>query len=204
KIHIPDFQRLQEEAIYNVPGLVGMSHILINTGVAYLMGGNPEEAIVYFQRGMDYARRQERTVQRLAIICNELIARSYCYETIDPHRLRNVLNQIFDSMGTYQLPFISARFAMNIIAIAFKQSRSLGRELLNDFPIKTLVQSAFAKNLMGSGLLVLQMQYLAANYSEFDLLYQVSIPPHPSEATGLHREYILRHGYNPFIFCTWL
>lgn len=204
KLHISEFQQLQEEAIYNVPGLVGMSHILNNTGVAYLMGGNPEEAIVYFKRGMDYARRQERNVQRLAIICNELIARSYCFIGIDANQLRNILNQIFDSMGFCQLPFISARFAMNIVAIAFKQSRGLGKEFLHDFPIKALVQSAFASNLMGSGLLLLQMQYLAAQYSEFDLLTQISIPPHPSESTGLHREFILRHGYNPFIFCTWL
>lgn len=204
RIHIQDFETLQEEAIHNVPGLVGMSHILNNVGVAYLMVGNPELAITYLKKGMDYARRQERSVQRLAIECNTLIARSYCYERIEANELRVLLNRIFDSMGFRQLPFISARLAMNVVSIAFKQNKETGKELLREYPIRELTQKAFQTNLMGSGMLVLQMQYLDINYSEFNLLSQLDIPRKITEVKGLHREYIVRHGYNPFIFCTWL
>lgn len=204
QISLRDFHQLQETAIYNVPGLVGMSHILNNTGVAYLMQGMPDDAIPYFDKGLDYSRGQERNVQRLAILCNRLIARSYCFEQIPETELRNVMNRIFDSMGFRHLPFISARFAMNIIAIAFKRHPSLGTDLLRSYKIGELVQAAFASNLMGSGTLMLQMQHLRQNYSSFDLLDHITLPNHPDTVKGKHRDYIIAHGYNPFVFCTWL
>lgn len=204
RIHIHEFDVLQEEAIHNVPGLVGMSHILNNVGVAYLMVGNPEVAVTYFARGMNYAQRQERSVQRLAIACNKLIARSYCYEIIDSNEMRVLLNRIFDSMGFHQLPFISARLVMNVIAIAFKQSRAIGKEFLHEYRVKELVEKALHSNMIGSGMLVLQMQYLDVHYSEFNLLEQLSLPSRVMEVKGLHRDYIVRHGYNPFVFNTWL
>lgn len=168
------------------------------------MTGDPDNAIDYFKKGLEYARRQERTVQRIAIICNHLIARAYCYEPIDQNDLRRVMNQIMDSMGFHQLPFISARFAMNLIVIAFKQSQTLGKELLNDYPISALVQKAFDTNLMGSGKLLLQMKYLVSNFPFIDLLETVRVPQYTVDVQGIYREYIIRHGYNPFVFCTWL
>ncbi len=204
KIHIQEFQTLQDEAIYNVPGLVGMSHILNNAGVAYLMTGNPEDSLSHFEKGLKYAQRQERSVQKIALMCNSLIARSYCYEEISEQELRILMNRIFDSMGIYQLPFIFSRFAMNVIACGFRQNRALGRDLLRQYPIEKLLTEAFQSNLMGSGSLILQIKYLTKRYPEFNLLEQVKLPKHYIDVYGIHRDYISRHGYNPFIFCTWL
>lgn len=205
RIFTRDFKRMQEQAVHNVPGLVGMSHILNNVGVAYLMTGSPEDALGFFKNGLEYARGQERNVQRLALTCNMLIARSYCFDAIKETELRNILNRIRDSMGMGQLPFIAARFAMNVISIAFHENQSLGKNLIYEYNIAQLVETAFRTNLMGSGTLIMQMQYLAGHYpNDFDLLETIHTPAAPEPVFGCHREYIIHNGYNPFVFCTWL
>lgn len=45
------FTELQEQAIQDVPGMVGMSIILNNVGVAYLYEAQVSEAITYFKKG---------------------------------------------------------------------------------------------------------------------------------------------------------
>lgn len=60
---------------------------------------------------------------------------------------------------------------------------------------------------MGSGERLLQMQYLATHYGNaFPLLNKCNIP-HKSFLTtpsGKKEEFILRYGYSPFEFNTWL
>ena len=204
KIIIRDFQSLQDEAIYNVPGLVGLSHILNNTGVAYLMIGNPELAMEFFEKGIKYAKRQERSVQKIALMCNSLITRSYCYEQFDSREYRQLMNLIFDSPGLSQLPFIFSRFAMNVVAVAFKHNKDIGKTLLYSYPIDKLVRTSLQTNLMGSGSLILQMLYLAAHYPEFDLVEKIQVPSELCNIHGIHRNFIVKYGYNPFVFCTWL
>lgn len=204
RINTREFKTLQEKAVYNVPGLVGMSHILSNTGVAYLMTGKPEEAMEYFSKGLDYARSQERNVQKAAILCNMLIAKSYCYYEIPDNDFKRTLNFIFDTMGMQKLPFISVRLAMNVIAVAFKQNEQLGYELLSVYPIKELMEVGLRNNNMGSGELMLQMQYLNKRYEQFDIHFPELFKSNIYPVNGMHREYILRQGLNPFVFCTWL
>lgn len=204
KINPREFKHLQEMAINNVPGLSGMSHILNNTGVAYLMTGNAEYALEFFEKGYHYAKIQDRNVQRLAILSNIMIARTYAFDRIDPAELMNVLSQIVDGMGNSQLPFISARYAMNIISIAFRQSNELGKELLTMFPISSMVHSAFQNNIIGSGQLLLQIKYLEKNYPGFKSNFHYAAPNKIEGVTGKRRDFILRYGLNPFYFCTWL
>lgn len=203
KVELREFQAMQEEAIYNVPGLVGMSHLLNNTGVAHLVTGNPDESLEYFEKGLQYARDSNRIVQKIAILCNIMIAKTYCYQMIEETELRKTMNLIFDGMGK-KLPFIAARYAMNIVSVALRQSPSLGKQLLFDYPIENLVNSGLLNNRMGSGQLLLQMGILASKYPEFTLNQSCINPPYIEPVTGIRRDFIIRHGLNPFFFSTWL
>lgn len=203
KVNLREFCAMQEEAIYNVPGLVGMSHLLNNTGVAHLVTGNPDESIEYFEKGLQYARDPNRIVQKIAILCNIIIAKTYCFQKVDEAELRKTMNLIFDGMRE-RLPFISARYAMNIISVAFRQSPSTGQALLSEYPVGDLVNKGLLSNRMGSSQLLLQMGVLANKYPSFTL-NQTCIKPFEIDSVGgIRREFIIKNGLNPFFFSTWL
>ncbi len=204
RINVKDFMRLQEEALYNVPGLVGMSHIFNNTGVAHLMTGNPEEAIACFDRGLDYAHRPERVIQKIALLCNKLIAKSYCFYNIEMKEIKYIMNLIQDNMGMDRLTFIAARYAMNVVSVAFNVSEELGKEILQTYNLVPLVQNAFDTNIIGSGQLALQMGYLQNKFQHYNLLEYCNIPTNLYRVTGIRKNYIERYGYNPFFFSLWL
>ncbi len=50
KVYPEEFRALQEEAINSVPGMVGLSHIYNNVGIAYLYCGQPNVAIDFFYK----------------------------------------------------------------------------------------------------------------------------------------------------------
>lgn len=200
KIH--DFLSLQEKAIHNVPGLVGMSHVLNNVGVAHLVSGYPDDAITFFNKGLDYAYRPERYLQRIALLCNRLIAKTYCFAHVDTNELWNIMNLIFDNREILNLPFISARYALNIIAIALSKSRELGTELLNKYPVTELIERAFKDNVLGSGQILLQLSIIETRYS-IQILNCLNLPKTYIEPTGIKKNFLVKTGYNPFVFSIW-
>lgn len=205
KISLEEFKNMSVEAINNVPGMVGLTHIFNNVGVAYLYCGLSNEAIEIFNRGLDYARFQNRTVQKLALESNKLIAECYSFCNIDENRIRFLVRQIFDGMGTTRLPFLSADYLLNILSVAYHQNSSFGYELINTYPVKELINESFKRNLLCASERILQMQYLTAKYPDkFPLLHTCDIPKIPNIARGKRKEFILRYGFNPFDFSTWM
>lgn len=205
KIAIEEFRNLSVEAINNVPGMVGLTHIFNNVGVAYLYCGRSAEAIELFDRGLEYARYQNRIVQKLALESNKLIAESYSFAKIDDNRIRFLMRQLFDGMGTARLPFLSADYMLNILSVAYRQNDALGLELINTYPVKELIDESFRRNLLCASERILQLEYLAANYGDkFPLLYNCNIPRIENIASGKRKEFIIRYGYNPFDFSTWM
>ena len=201
-VDIQEFRSLQEEAIHNVPGLVGMSHVLNNTGVAHLMNGYPDEAIPFFDKGLDYAYRPERCIQKVALLCNRLIAKAYCFDKISENELLKVMNLIFDNKELMNIPFISARYAMNIVVLALHQSKQLGVFLINKYPLDNLIQRAFNNNILGAGQLMLQLNIVENQYN-IQILNKLKMPENYIETTGVKKEFLIKTGYNPFIFSTW-
>ncbi len=200
-----EFKDLQVEAVNNVPGMVGLTHIFNNVGVAYLYCGQPTEAIELFNRGLEYAKVQNRVVQKFALESNKMIAESYSYNAIDENRIRLLMRQIFDGMGIKNLPFLSADYVLNILSVAFHQSEQLGKELISTYPIKELINESFCHNLLCASERILQMQYLAAHYSNsFPLLSICNIPKIVNIAQGKRKDFIIRYGFNPFDFSTWM
>lgn len=205
KISTEEFKDLSVEAINNVPGMVGLTHIFNNVGVAYLYCGRPTEAIEVFNRGLEYAKYQNRIVQKLALESNKMIAESYSFCFIDENRIRLFMRQLFDSLGVNRLPFLSADYMLNVLAVAYRQNSSFGMELVNVFPVEKLINASFKRNLLCASYRILQMQYLAANYGDkFTLLATCKIPQIPDTVRGKRKEFILKYGYNLFDFSTWM
>ena len=200
-INIHDFADMQIEAVNNVPGLVGMSIIYNNVGVAYLYNGYVTEALEYFNKGIDYSR--DRIVQNLGLKSNMLIAKAYSFEQVPETDIRFLINNVFDVMGLNKLPFISANYIINAISIALRQHPGLTTELMKHYPIMKLLQNAFNSNVMGSGSLSNLVIMLKSDFPEFKT-ENLSYPNTVSRLSGIKANFLLNHGYNPIIFNAWL
>lgn len=203
-IDVQRFRDMQQEALNNVPGLVGMSLILNNTGVAHLYAGQPEKSIEYFKKGLDYA--QERIVQRLGLMTNTLLARSYCRDTIPEKDVRFILDLLFDQLGEERLPFLSANYIMNILAVLLVQNSAYLQQIMIDYPILSVLQNAMTPNQFGSGSLALQMHTLGQRYPTFHKLgfECILVPSQRTNVSGIRERFINNHGMNPSIFNAWL
>lgn len=202
-INVQQFRDLEQEAIYNVPGLVGMSQIMNNAGVAHIMTGYPEDAISFFKNGLNYAVRPDQRVQKIALLCNCYIAQHYCFEKVPDIELQKTMNLIFDGMGVGHLPFIGARYAMNILSLALQQNPSLAKDFIHDYPVNELIQAALQSGKFGSGQLVLQMDVLENKHP--NILPKVFVDSTQLKpVTGTRKRYIERYALNPFFFSTWL
>lgn len=203
QVSVRDFLRLQEEAIHNVPGLVGMPHILTNVGAALLTNGYPDEAINYFNKGLSYTDKPEYCIQNVALLSNLMIAKSYCFESISEKELKKVMNLIFDNKEVLNLPFLSARYALNIAAVGFSESVDLGHELLEKYPVDRLIQNSFNDNILGSGQMLLQMKLIEQKYGKNKLTDNCKAPNNILEAKGIRKDFIIKTLYNPCSFSTW-
>lgn len=199
------FSEMLGEAISDVPGLVGMSHIYNNTGVAYMMSAKPEYALELFDKGLEYARSTDRQVQYFAMLCNKLITKSYYEEHIEFSYIKYILTQIFDGMvRNDQLPFISARYVMNLLIISIKENKDWGKELLQQYDIVNLFNNGLASNTLGNGQLLKQLNYLEQKLPECDIKNRCHLPSKVIEPTGRRKDFIEETGLNPFYFFTWL
>lgn len=193
------------EATSDVPGLVGMSHIFNNTGIAYLMTAQPDLAMEYFDRGIDYAKTSDRFVQNIALYCNKMIAKSYYNEKIEYSEIERLLIQIFDGMVcNNKLPFISSRYVMNLLMIALRNNPKWCKEILQNYEVIELINQGLRDNSIGSGQLLMQLEYLDQKLPELKLKSQCITTTKIIPVTGKRRDFIQKSGLNPFYFCTWL
>lgn len=205
KICADNFSDLLGEAINSVPGLVGMPHLFNNTGLAYLLTGNPEQAKEYLDKGIAYSKTSDRLVQRLAIQCNKLIVDSYYEEKIEFAEINKLMKQILDGMYyKNELHFISARYAMNVFIIALRQNISWGKELLRTYPIIDMINKGLSENTIGSGQLLKQLEFAEKKLPGLLLKDQCITPVKITEVTGRREYFISNFGLNPFYLFTWL
>ena len=202
KVNTRDFRKMHEEAIHNVPGLVGMSIICNNTGVAYLYTGNPEMAINYFNKGMDYA--EDRIIQYLGLKCNRLIALDYSLNNIDERVIRTTISEIIDNFGTDSFSFITANYLLNLLAIVLRQMPKSYDAIVNDYPIFKTINRAIKMNLLGSGSLSAQLSSLSLHYNQFCTSNVTSLKSPSSHISGVREMFIKNNNYSPTIFNAWL
>mgnify|MGYP003024496620 FL=1 len=178
---------MQVEAVNNVPGMVALSHLYNNVGVAYLYCGQTDTAIDFFDRGLEYARNNDRIVQKLAIESNKMLAENYSYTSIDENRIRLLMRRIFDGMGMTKLPFLAADYALNVLTVALKQNRILAKELLDTYPIQKLIKKSFETSSINAGERCLQMQYLCTHFAEeCGKIMECTIPHRPYTVSYTH------------------
>ena len=205
KICARDFADMVGEATGDVPGLVGMSHIFNNAGIAFMMTAQPDLAMEYFDKGTEYAKTSERFVQKVAIACNKMITRSYYNEKIEYSDIEKLLIQIFDGMvSDNKLPFISSRYVMNLLIIAVRQDLNWVKEILKNYAVIDLLNQGIADNSIGSGQLQMQLEYIDQKLPELKLKSICVAPKEVIPVTGKRRDFIQKSGLNPFYFCTWL
>lgn len=205
RINTADFLNMLGDAISDVPGLVGMPHIYNNVGMSLMLSANPERALELFDKGLDYSKIPERQVQNIALLCNKLITQWYYGEKIEFATLNKIMIQIFDGMvKNNQLPFISARYAVNILIIAINTNINWAKELLAKYKIIELINKGLKDNLIGSGQLLLQLDYIDQKLPNINIKTKCQMPSHYIEQTGRRKEFIEKTGLNPFYFFTWI
>lgn len=195
-----DFENLQEEAFYNVPGLVGMSIIYNNTAIASLYTGDPDNALELLDKALPYAK--DRMIQKLGIKINILIAKDYSNREILEEELLNMMQLIFAHCGVDRLPFLAANFIVNVLSLTLKRHRQLYTKIIDIYPIIPVFIAALQPNQMGSGSLVSQMIVLQARYKEF--VFSIPYPKQRTNLSGIRANFILTYGLNPTIFNAWL
>lgn len=201
KLNLRPYKELLEEAIYNVPGLVGMSYIYNNTGVAYIYSGRPEEAIELFEKGLNYAR--ERIVPRFALLSNKLIAKEFAMQPINENEIMSLIDRLFYMMSIERLPFITSNIVANCLSIAYKHNTSLGNDIMQKYPVVKLFNNALTSDQMGSGSLCEQLSFISSKNSKFST-DTIKFPGKKSHLDGIRLNFIERYGLNPLIFHTWL
>lgn len=198
-----EFIEMQEEAAYTLPGMVGLSHIFNNTGVACLLKGDSERAVEFFEKGLERIKLDYRVVQKCALKTNHLIALAYRYQTISDIDLMSTMDLITNSMYG-RVPHLAAIFMMNVIVIAAKQNKEFARELVHKYPVCTLTQKGLNIPTMSSGQLFLQLQYLETYCKGVLPLDTFSVPEQLSTVSGNRKSFIVRYGFNPMVFNIWI
>lgn len=204
EIKISDFCSLEKRAIFDTPGLALMAHIINNVGVAYLFDMSPEKAAEEFAKGLEYVN--DNHIQKLALKSNLMIANYFIPQRFEETDAIAILNEIFYSshLGLKRMTFLTAQFALNVIACALKCNATCYDYLLNQYKIVDLIQNAFNTNEMGTGSMIAQMKSLDRKFRKFDLLDKIILPHKTTTVSGIRAEFIERHALNPFFFNTWL
>lgn len=195
------FYELQQQAICDVPGLVGMSIILNNVGVAYLYKKEFAEAIAFFKKGLDYSK--ERIVQKIGLQSNLLIAKACAYEEVQETELKIILETVLANFTKDYLPFIAANYIMNILVIALEQHYEFGKMIFQNSKVHNIISSALTDNALGSGSLTQQIIKVQSRFPAIDFSV-FHIPSYISQISGVRAEFIMERGYNPIIFNAWL
>ena len=201
RVKAREFRDLQQRAVYEVPGMVGMSIIFNNVGVAYLYNREFSEALTYFYKGLDYAK--ERIVQKIGLQSNILITKASAYEKIEEKEIHILLEMVLANFSNKYLPFIAANYIMNIMAIALEHYNEFGKEIFYNSKVQSIIYSALKDNTLGSGSLTRQIIILQSKFTELDFSIFAK-PDNISSISGIREEFIIEKGYNPIIFNAWL
>lgn len=201
RINTRGFHELQQQAICDVPGMVGMSIILNNVGVAYLYKRDFGEAILFLNKGLDYSK--ERTVQKIGLQSNILITKACAYEKIEETEIKIILDTVLANFSKEYLPFIAANYIMNLLVVALEQHYELGILIYQNSKVRSILSSALTDNILGSGSLTQQIIKIQSRFPEIDFSV-FSMPRLISSISGVREEFIMEKGYNPIIFNAWL
>lgn len=200
KVNTNEFFEMQSQALADVPGMVGMSMILNNTGVAYLYKRELDEAIKYFNKGIDYSRN--RIVQKIGLKNNILIAKSCQYVEVKESDIYLQMDLITYNLSEEFLPFIAANYIVNLLVISERSNLKISNYLMEKYPIQKIINAAFT-SLLGSGSLTAQIAFINSHYPHIN----IKIPKSTagiSSLSGVRKDFVIQEGLNPVIFNIWV
>ena len=201
RVNVRHFDDLQQRAICEVPGMVGMSIILNNVGVAHLYKRDFSQAIAFFKKGLDYSK--ERVVQRIGLQSNLLITKACAYENIEEKEIKILLDAILANFSEGYLPFIAANYLMNLLIISLQQHYELGQTIFYNNKVRNILAKSLVDNSLGSGSLTQQIINIQSRFPQIDFS-DFYMPQITSSVSGVRAEFIMEKGYNPIIFNAWL
>lgn len=201
RVNTREFYDLQQQALCDVPGMVGMSIVLNNVGVAFLYKREFDEAITFFKKGLDYAK--ERIVQKIGLQSNLLIAKACSYEKVEEKELKLLFDAVLANFSKEYLPFIAANYIINILVIALEQHYELANFIFQNRKVHSILSSALVDNALGSGSLTKQIIVIQSHFPEIEFSI-FSMPHRISSISGIREEFVLERGFNPIIFNAWL
>lgn len=200
-IDLKAFHCMQEKAVYNVPGLVGMSYIFNNTGVAFMYNHHYDEAIELFYKGLAYAKY--RPMQKFGLLNNILIAKHCNMDNIDNNEIHRFIGNVFDLYGCDNSPFLTANFVANAVSIAAQKDYSLAKDLINCFPVVKLFQNALSCGQFGTGSLSMHLSLLQNKYNSL-LPLEFKFPNKSTPISGIRMRFLKDRMLHPTIFNAWL
>lgn len=188
------FDDMLSRARSDVPGLVGMSTIWNNTGVAYLYDGLNAEAIECFTKGL--AHYPDKTKQ-LGLMSNLLIAKARAGESCSEAEIRNAVEHALLYFGPGQYAFLGANNIINALKVS---PRDFARELISTHPISQAINDGLT-GVLGSSSLNAQVAANASLLSSLGLSIKKARPG--SQVAGLRSKFIEVTGFNPAIYNVW-
>ena len=160
-----------------------------------------DEAINFFLKGLDYSKY--RPVQKLGLMTNILIAKSCNFSEIDQREVARLFSYAFDTMGCERTPFLTANYITNGLLVAAKQDIVLAKQLVEDYPVERLLQTALSCGQFGTGSLTTQLGLLKNKYPSLIKL-EFNYPRETTSLSGIRQRFIENRLYNPTIFNAWL
>lgn len=184
-------------------GMAGMPHLINNLGVAYIFENNLDKAIDTFTDGLEYVNNGKHHIQYFAILSNLFIAKYLNGIKIEDNEIIKFIGNIFRKMITAKVDYLTGHYVLNVLAVCVSFNSRLYKELVNRYPIYTLIERALTNN-MGTGSMIYQMNVLSSKYSSFDILTHIDLPVRLTEFIGERKNFTEHTGFNPFIFNIWL
>lgn len=200
-IILKDFCIMHENAKYNVPGLVGMSYIYNNVGVAHLYCANYDEALEYLSNGLQYARY--RPLQKLALKTNIIITKACNLNYIEENEIQRIIKDTFSQFGTQKASFLTANYVINALIAAIHINISFAKELLHIYKIEALLQNALSGRQFGTGSLSQQIILIQNKHPNL-FSHNFILPSERTNISGIRFRFIQNNIFNPTIFNAWL
>lgn len=200
-IILKDFCLMHENAKFNVPGLVGMSYIYNNVGVAHLYCADYDEALEYFKNGLQYARY--RPLQKLALKTNIIITKICNLDSIEENEVERIIKDTFSQFGTQKACFLTANYVINALVAAIRIKMSFAEYLLHTYKIEDLFQNALSSKQFGTGSLSQQIILIQNKFNNL-FSHNFIFPSERTNISGIRFRFIQNNIFNPPIFNAWL
>lgn len=194
EISLSSFDEMLARAQSNVPGLVGMSTILNNVGVAHLYHSQLTDAIECFEKGL---RHHPDPTKELGLRANLLTAKARAGQKEDEIAIRNLVEHAVIHFGPGPFAFLGANNLINILKTC---PLEFARDLVSSYPIHQTIVDALSDSL-GSSSLTAQVQANARFLDILGLKLDGVLPSRTGQ--GIRQKFVEVTGYNPAIYNVW-